>query len=94
MKSITILPETTKNPITLIGHRAGVCWGADVTDDKKNYKRGLDCIKANHGRALEYVNIETIINGKRVLIPFHEHFIKNIDFVNRVIEFSEVEGLL
>ena len=38
--------------------------------------------------------IETIINGKRVLIPFHEHFIKNIDFVNRVIEFSEVEGLL
>ena len=63
MKSITILPETTKNPITLIGHRAGVCWGADVTDDKKNYKRGLDCIKANHGRALEYVNIETIIDG-------------------------------
>ena len=63
MKSITILPETTKNPITLIGHRAGVCWGADVTDDKKNYKRGLDCIKANHGRALEYVNIEAIIDG-------------------------------
>ena len=63
MKSITILPETTKNPITLIGHRAGVCWGADVTDAKKNYKRGLDCIKANHGRALEYVNIETIIDG-------------------------------
>ena len=63
MKSITILPETTKNPITLIGHRAGVCWGADVKDDKKNYKRGLDCIKANHGRALEYVNIETIIDG-------------------------------
>lgn len=39
MKSITILPETTKNPITLIGHRAGVCWGADVKDDKKNYKK-------------------------------------------------------
>ena len=63
MKKVTILPETTKNPITLIGHRAGVCWGADITDDKKNYKRGLDCIKANHGRALEYVNIETIIDG-------------------------------
>ena len=63
MKKITILPETTKNPITLIGHRAGVCWGADVTDDKKNYKRGIDCIKSNHGRALEFVNIETIIDG-------------------------------
>lgn len=75
MKSITILPETTKNPITLIGHRAGVCWGADVTDDKKNYKRGLDCIKANHGRALEYVNIETIIDGysARVIRELYTH---------------------
>lgn len=75
MKSITILPETTKNPITLIGHRAGVCWGADVTDDKKNYRRGLDCIKANHGRALEYVNIETIIDGysARVIRELYTH---------------------
>ena len=75
MKSIIILPETTKNPITLIGHRAGVCWGADVTDDKKNYKRGLDCIKANHGRALEYVNIETIIDGysARVIRELYTH---------------------
>ena len=75
MRSITILPETTTNPITLIGHRAGVCWGADVTDDKKNYKRGLDCIKANHGRALEYVNIETIIDGysARVIRELYTH---------------------
>ena len=75
MKSVTILPETTKNPITLIGHRAGVCWGADVTDNKKNYKRGLDCIKANHGRALEYVNIETIIDGysARVIRELYTH---------------------
>ena len=75
MKSIVILPETTKNPITLIGHRAGVCWGADITDDKKNYKRGLDCIKANHGRALEYVNIETIIDGysARVIRELYTH---------------------
>ena len=75
MRSITILPETTKNPISLIGHRAGVCWGADVTDDKKNYKRGLDCIKSNHGRALEYVNIETIIDGysARVIRELYTH---------------------
>ena len=63
MKKVTILPETTPDPISLIGRRAGVCWGADVTNNEKNYKRGLDCIKANHGRALEYVNIETIIDG-------------------------------
>lgn len=75
MKSITILPETTKNPISLIGHRAGVCWGADVTNNEKNYKRGLDCIKSNHGRALEYVNIEAVIDGysARVLREWYTH---------------------
>ena len=44
MGTITILPETTKAPITLIGNRAGICWGADVTNAEKNYKRGVDCI--------------------------------------------------
>ena len=38
MGKVIILDETTRNPITLIGKRAGVCWGADVTDDEKNYK--------------------------------------------------------
>ena len=38
--------------------------------------------------------IETIINGKKVLIPYHDHFIKNIDFNNKCIEFMEVEGLI
>lgn len=63
MGKITVLPETTKNPITLIGERAGICWGADITNQEKNYKRGLDCIKSNHGRTLEYPNIEIIIDG-------------------------------
>ena len=62
MGKVIILEETTKNPITLIGRRAGVCWGADITDDEKNYKRGMDCILANHGRTLEYVNIEMILD--------------------------------
>lgn len=60
---VTILPETTKKPITLIGRRAGVCYGADITDDKKNYERGLDCIKSGHGRALEFVNVEAVLSG-------------------------------
>ena len=30
METITILEETTKNPITLIGKRAGTCWGSDT----------------------------------------------------------------
>ena len=40
-KMITILKETTRTPITLMGERAGVCWGADISKEEKNYKRGL-----------------------------------------------------
>lgn len=63
MGTITILPETTKNPITLMGQRAGVCWGGNVTDDEKNYKRGMDCLISGHGRVMEYVNVEMVIQG-------------------------------
>lgn len=39
MGKITILPETTKNPISLIGQRAGVCvlgsWYFRWWEDKK-----------------------------------------------------------
>lgn len=75
MGTIIILPETTKNPITLIGERAGVCWNADTSDKEKNYKRGMDCILANHGRTLEYVNVEMIINGysARVIREWYTH---------------------
>lgn len=75
MGKITILPETTKKPITLIGHRAGVCWGADVTNEEKNYKRGLDCLESGHGRTIEYPNIEMIIEGysARVIREWYTH---------------------
>ena len=74
MGTITILPETTKNP-TLMGQRAGVCWGANVSDNEKNYKRGLDCIKSGHGRVMEYVNVEMIIDGysAKVLREYYTH---------------------
>lgn len=75
MGTVIILEETTRNPISLIGKRAGVCWGSDITDDAKNYKRGLDCITANHGRTLEYVNVEMIIDGysARVIREWYTH---------------------
>ena len=75
MGTVTILEETTKNPITLIGRRAGVCWGADISDDEKNYKRGMDCILSNHGRTLEYVDVEMILNGysARVIREWYTH---------------------
>lgn len=75
MGTITILPETTKNPITLMGVRAGVCWNSDITDDEKNYKRGMNCIKSGHGRVMEYVNVEMILDGysARVIREWYTH---------------------
>lgn len=75
MGTITILPETTKKPITLIGRRAGVCWGADVSDDAKNYKRGMDCIESGHGRTLEFPTVEMILDGysARVIREWYTH---------------------
>ena len=75
MGTITILPETTKNPISLIGERAGVCWNADTSNKEKNYKRGMDCILANHGRVLEFVNVEMVIDGysARVIREWYTH---------------------
>lgn len=75
MGKITLLPETTKNPITLIGERAGICWDADTSDPKKNYLRGLDCIQSGHGRTWEFVNIEMVIEGysARVIREWYTH---------------------
>lgn len=75
MGTIIILSETTKYPITLIGERAGICWNADISNREKNYKRGMDCILANHGRTLEFVNVEMIIDGysARVMREWYTH---------------------
>ena len=75
MGTIIVLPETTLQPITLIGQRAGICWGADTSDTEKNYKRGWDCITSGHGRTLEYVNVELLIDGysARVMREWYTH---------------------
>lgn len=75
MGTITVLSETTLKPITLIGQRAGICWGADTGDAEKNYKRGWDCITSGHGRTLEYVNVELLIDGysARVMREWYTH---------------------
>lgn len=75
MGTITILPETTKDPISLIGRRAGVCWGTDISDEEKNYRRGIDCLESNHGRTLEFVNVEMVLDGysARVIREWYTH---------------------
>lgn len=75
MGQVTILEETTKNPISLMGKRAGVCWGSDITDPGKNYRRGLDCLASGHGRVMEYVNVEMVLDGysARVIREWYTH---------------------
>lgn len=72
---VVILPETTKDPISLIGRCAGVCWGGDTSDPDKNYKRGLSCIKSNHGRTLEYPQIFAVLDNysARVIREWYTH---------------------
>ena len=47
----------------MIGREAGVCWGADTGDNSKNYKRGIDCLKSEHGRTFEFPDVYMILDG-------------------------------
>lgn len=67
--------ETTLEPISLIGKKAGSCWGADIYDYEKNFKRGVDCIQSGHGRTLEYPTITMTLDGysARVIRELYTH---------------------
>lgn len=75
MGNIIIQKETTIDPISLIGREAGVCWGADITDREKNYKRGLDCLMSGHGRTWEYPQVYVVLDGysARVIRELYTH---------------------
>jgi thymidylate synthase (FAD) len=75
MGHITIQSDTTLQPITLIGKEAGICYGADTTNQEKNYKRGLDCLKSQHGRTLEFPTVYMVLDGysARVIREFYTH---------------------
>ncbi len=63
MGHVYIQEYTTEKPISLIGEEAGICWNADVMDEKMNFKRGLKCLQMNHGRPLEFPQVYMIIDG-------------------------------
>ncbi len=75
--SVSITEPTVKNPLELIGKTAGVCWGSDVTNRKKNIKRAIDCIKSGHGRVLEWVELYSVIDNAsaRVMREFERHHV-------------------
>ena len=96
MGKVTILDTTTVNPISLIGERAGICWGADTSSRVKNYQRGWDCIKSGHGRTLEFVQIDMIIDGysARVIREYMRHVgggLTVLQASTRYIDYGEFE---
>lgn len=75
MGQVIILPETIKNPITVIGRNAAICYNSDIDDDEKNYKRGIDCIVHKHGRAMEFAAVHMVLDGysAKVIREFYTH---------------------
>ena len=75
MGTIIIQEYTTKYPLQLIGEEAGVCWNANISDSEKNKQRGIDCIKSNHGRTLEFPQVYMVLDGysARVMREFYTH---------------------
>jgi thymidylate synthase (FAD) len=72
---IELLDGTTEYPLQKCGYNAGVCWDAPLNDKDKNIKRAISCIKAGHGRVLEYVDIELVIDevSARCLRELYTH---------------------
>lgn len=75
MGKVTVQRETTSDPISLIGREAGVCWGANIADVERNYKRGLDCLTSGHGRTWEYPQVYVVLDGysARVIRELYTH---------------------
>lgn len=97
MGKVTVLPETTKDPISMMGRRAGICWGADITDEKKNYARGLDCIESNHGRVIEFPDVHMVFDGysAKCLREYYTHIgclPSRLQSSTRYIDYSKGDG--
>lgn len=93
MGTVIIQKHTTLNPISLIGEEAGICWGADTTDDAKNIKRGIDCIKSNHGRTMEFPQIYMVLENysAKVIREFYTHRVEatRLQSSTRYIDYSK-----
>lgn len=96
MGTVKILDQTTRQPITLIGQMAGVCWGADTSDPAKNYKRGWDCIESGHGRTFEFPDVYMELDGysARVIREWYTHIggmPTRLQASTRYIDYGEFE---
>lgn len=75
MGKIIISERTVKDPITLIGEMAGVCYGAPTDDAQKNYKRGIHNLESGHGRTWEFPDVYLTLDGysARVMREWYTH---------------------
>lgn len=75
MGKVIIQDFTNKYPITMIGTEAGICYGSDISDPIKNYKRGIECLENNHGRTWEFPDVYMILDGysARVIREWYTH---------------------
>ena len=97
MGTVTILPETARDPISLMGRRAGICWGADIADEEKNHRRGLECIRNNHGRVLEFPDVHMVLEGysAKCLREYYTHIggsPSRLQASTRYIDYSKGDG--
>jgi thymidylate synthase (FAD) len=72
---VTILKDTTRSPLYLIGKMAGECYGSDTKDTTKNIRRGRDCLESMHGRTLEFPDVYMKLEGysARVIREWYTH---------------------
>lgn len=99
MGKILVQSYTTKNPISMIGEEAGICWGADTSDVNKNYKRGLDCLRSGHMRTAEYPQVYIVLDGysARVIRELYTHIAggpTRLQASTRYIEYGKFDYII
>lgn len=75
MGKVIIQDYTTKAPLEMIGAESGICYNSDTSDLIKNYNRGLECLRTQHGRTFEFPDIYLILDGysARVIREWYCH---------------------
>lgn len=75
MGKVIIQDYTCKTPLELIGHEASICYNSNTSDEIKNYNRGLECLRTQHGRTFEFPDIYLVLDGysARVIREWYTH---------------------
>lgn len=99
MGKVIVQEHTTKNPVSLIGEEAGICYGANTSDPIKNFKRGCECLDNQHGRTLEFPTVYLILDGysARVMREWYTHIggmPTRLQASTRYIEYGNFEYII